>query len=47
MLQAAEESGKTSVYVINRIKKDFDKEDISGSDDIVEITLEGEMRGEN
>lgn len=47
LLQAAEESGKTSVYVINRIKKDFDKEDISGSDDIVEITLEGEMHGEN
>ena len=39
--------GELSIYTINRIKRDFDIDDINGADDIVEISIEGGKHGEN
>lgn len=36
-----------SIYTINRIKKDFDIDDINETDDIVEISIEGGTHEEN
>lgn len=47
LLEAAENSGELSVYTISRIKKDFDMEDISAADEIVEISLERNHDGED
>ena len=47
MLETVERSGELSIYTINRIKRDFDIDDINGADDIVEISIEGGKHGEN
>ena len=47
MLEMVERSGELSIYTINRIKRDFDIDDINGADDIVEISIEGGKHGEN
>lgn len=47
MLEAAERSGELSIYTINRIKRDFDIDDINGADDIVDISIGGGKHGEN
>ena len=47
MLETVERSGELSIYTINRIKRDFDTDDINGADDIVEISIEGGKHGEN
>ena len=36
-----------SIYTINRIKSDFDIDDINGTDDIVDISIEGDKHEEN
>ena len=38
-------SGELSIYTINKIKRDFDIDDISGTEDIVEISIEGAQHG--
>ncbi|MBQ2882535.1 MAG: hypothetical protein IJE43_02005 [Alphaproteobacteria bacterium] len=45
MLETAEKSGELSIYTINKIKRDFDIDDISGTEDIVEISIEGAQHG--
>ncbi len=47
LLETAERSGELSVYTINKIKKDFDMDDISATDDIVKISIDGGNYGEN
>lgn len=47
LLETAEKSGELSIYTISKIKKDFDIDDINGTDDIVEISIEGGNHGEN
>lgn len=47
LLETVEKNGELSIYTINRIKKDFDIDDINGTDDIVEISIEGGKHGEN
>lgn len=47
LLETAEKSGELSVYTISKIKKDFDIDDISSTDDIVELSIEGDNYGEN
>ncbi len=47
LLETVEKNGGLSVYTINRIKRDFDIDDINGTDDIVEISIEGGKHGEN
>jgi len=32
-------------YILNREKRDFDIDDISGTEDIVEISIEGAQHG--
>lgn len=44
-LELAEKSGKLSMYTIRRIKKDFDIDDVCGTEDIVEISIEGGKYG--
>ena len=43
LLETAEKSGELSIYTINKIKRDID--DISGTEDIVEISIEGAQHG--
>ena len=45
LLDTAEKSGELSIYTINKIKRDFDIDDISGTEDIVEISIEGAQHG--
>ena len=45
LLETAEKSGELSIYTINKIKRDFDIDDISGTEDIVEISIEGAQHG--
>lgn len=45
LLETAEKSGELSIYTINKIKRDFDIDDISGTEDIVEIFIEGAQHG--
>lgn len=47
MLETVEKSGELSNYTIYRIKRDFDIDDINETDDIVEISIEGDQYGEN
>lgn len=47
LLQIVEKSGELSVYTINRIKRDFDIDDIDGADDMVKLSLEGDKYEEN
>jgi Zn-dependent peptidase ImmA (M78 family) len=47
LLETVEKSGELSIYTINRIKRDFDIDDVNGTDDIVEISIEGGRYGEN
>lgn len=47
LIEMAEKSGEISQYTINKIKQDFDIDDISGTDDIVEISIDGGNYGEN
>lgn len=47
LLEKVGKNGKMSIYMINRIKKDFDIDDIDGTDDIVEVSLEGGKYGGN
>ena len=47
LLETVEKSGELSIYTINRIKRDFDIDDINGTDDIVEISIDGGEHGEN
>lgn len=47
MLEVAEKNEKLSIYTINRIKKDFDIDDINETDNIVEISIDGDNYGEN
>lgn len=47
LLETVEKSGELSIYAINRIKRDFDIDDIKGADDIVEIFIEGGKHEEN
>lgn len=47
LLETAEKSGELSIYTIAKIKKDFDIDDISATDDIVEISIDGDNYGEN
>lgn len=42
LLEKAEKSENVSVYMINRIKHDFDIDDINRTDEIVEISIEGD-----
>ena len=46
-IETAEKSDVLSVYTISKIKKDFDIDDISATDDIVEISIDGGNYGEN
>ena len=41
LLETVEKSGQLSIYTINRIKRDFDIDDINGTDNIGEISIEG------
>lgn len=41
LIEAAEKSGAISSYTICKIKKDFDIDDISGTDESMEITIDG------
>ena len=45
LLETAEKSGELSIYTINKIKRDFDIDDISGTEDIVEFSIEGAQHG--
>ena len=47
LLETVEKSGELSIYTINRIKRDFDIDNINGTDDIVEISIEGGKHEEN
>lgn len=47
LIETVERSGQLSLYTISKIKKDFDIADISGTDDIGEISIEGGNYGEN
>lgn len=47
LLETVEKNGELSVYIINRIKRDFDIDDLNGTDDIVKICKEGGNHGEN
>ena len=47
LLEIVEKSGELSIYTVNRIKRDFDIDDINGTDDIVEISIEGDKHEEN
>lgn len=47
LLETVKKSGELSIYTINRIKRDFDIDDINGTDDIVEISIDGGEHGEN
>ena len=47
LLEMAEKSDELSVYTISKIKKDFDIDDISATDDIVEISIDGDNYGED
>lgn len=47
LLETVEKSGKVSIYTINRIKMDFDIDDIDETDAIVEISIERGKHGEN
>lgn len=47
LLETVEKSGELSIYTISRIKKDFDIDDIIGTDDIVEISIGGDNHEEN
>ena len=44
LLETAEKSGEL-IYTINKIKRDFEIDDISGTEDIVEISIEGAQHG--
>ena len=47
LLETVEKTGELSIYTVNRIKRDFDIDDINGTDDIVKISKEGGKHGEN
>ena len=47
LLETVEKSGELSIYTINRIKRDFDIDDINGTDNIGEISIEGGKHEEN
>ncbi len=49
LLEIAEKNGELSIYTINKIKRDFDIDDIkeSETEDIVVISIEGDKYGEN
>ncbi|MCC8102717.1 MAG: ImmA/IrrE family metallo-endopeptidase [Clostridiales bacterium] len=47
LLEIVEQNGEISIYTIKKIKRDFEIDDISKVDDIVEISIEGEKYGEN
>ena len=41
LIEVAEKSGRASIYTISKIKKDFDIDDISGTEDTVQIFING------
>lgn len=47
LIEAAEKSGELSVYTIAKIKRDFDFDDISETDEIMKITIDGGNYEEN
>ena len=47
LLETVEKGRELSIYTINRIKSDFDIDDINGTDDIVDISIEGDKHEEN
>lgn len=47
MIETAEKKGDLSIYTIAKIKKDFDFDDISETDDIMKITIDGGNYEEN
>lgn len=47
LLEAAEKNKETNIYTISKIKKDFEIDDISGTDDIAKISIDGNVYGEN
>ena len=46
LLETVEKGRELSIYTINRIKSDFDIDDINGTDDIVDISIEGDKHEE-
>lgn len=47
LIETAEKNGDLSIYTIAKIKKDFDFDDISETNKIMEITIDGGNYGEN
>lgn len=47
LLETAEKKGELSIYTINKIKRDFDIDDINRTDNSIEISIEGVGHGED
>ena len=49
LLETVEKNGELNIYTINKIKRDFDIDDIKEkeTEDIVAISIEGDKYGEN